>query len=308
MKVAIIIDGGAGRVVAAIPALIKYIRNNPDKEVYTICAAWEMLLWGIPEIQGRLYNSEVPHIFEDVIKKCDTVIRPEPYLLPDYFNQKVSIAGAFDQLLNGANEDFYKPYIRISQKEKLYATATINEVKNYQGKEKTIVIQPFGRGVETDSNGKIADSSGRSFSAENYLSLVQKLAEKYNVVFFGEPAFYLAKDRYTYKLQGDLRMWASVIEAADYFVGCDSVGQHISRAVNTKGTVILGSTFAINSTYPEFFKVIEKQIDRRYSPIRISNTDSMFVDHINQDSMIFNEEEINYFYNVISEDIENQFK
>ena len=41
----------------------------------------------------------------------------------------------------------------------------------------------------------------------------------------------------------NLRQWAGIIANADYFLGCDSVGQHLVHAMDKKGTVVIGSTF-----------------------------------------------------------------
>ena len=58
-------------------------------------------------------------------------------------------------------------------------------------------------------------------------------------------------------IDSPLRTWSAVIEAADYFVGVDSVGQHIARIFDKPGSVILGSTFAENITYSEHFNIVE---------------------------------------------------
>tara|TARA_R110002153_G_scaffold3497_4_gene16829 strand:- start:30 stop:968 length:939 start_codon:yes stop_codon:yes gene_type:complete len=309
MKVGIILDGGAGRVIAAIPGIINYIKNNPAYEVYTFCSGWEQLLYGIPEIQPRLYTLEVPHVFKDVVSKCDIVLRPEPYIYPGYFNQELSICEAFNEVLNGKSEESEKlvPFINTTKKEKLYAKDTVASVRNIKGKQKTIVLQPYGRSAEVSPSGSIVDSSGRSLSAENYMSLVQKLSGRYNIIFFGENQFAMQQDTFSHKIALDLRQWAAVIEAADYFVGCDSVGQHLARAVNTKGTVILGSTFANNTTYSDFFNIIEKAgVNRYYSPIRISAGDAMFVDYLNEGVMDFTEQEIVKVCDSIRADLESK--
>ena len=57
MKRSIIIDGGAGRIIAAIPALLKHVRNNPDDDISIVIGAWDALLWGIPCL---LYTSPSP--------------------------------------------------------------------------------------------------------------------------------------------------------------------------------------------------------------------------------------------------------
>lgn len=308
MKVAIIIDGGAGRVIASIPAILRYIRENPSYEVYTIIGGWSSVMYGIPEIQKNLYDAESPHVFKNIISKCDIVIRPEPYILPNYFKQNLNITGAFDELLNGEHDPdkLPSPCFNTSKKEKLHASSAVRDIVNTQGKQKTIVIQPFGQSAITDFNGNVADDSSRSLSSENYISLVQKFSEEFNVIFFGESTFYLPQDNFTYKMETDLRGWAGIIEAADYFIGCDSVGQHMARAVNTPGTIILGSSFASNCTYENYFNIIEKQgIAKHYSPIRISNTDSYITNFLNEDAISFTEEEMNDVYSNIRSHLEN---
>jgi ADP-heptose:LPS heptosyltransferase len=101
-------------------------------------------------------------------------------------------------------------------------------------------------------------------------------------------------------------MWASLIDAADYFVGVDSVGQHMARAVGTKGTVIYGSTFPINTSYPDYFQVLEKEGIKKYSPIRISGLDSVLADRLNEKLMEFEEKEIKEIYDTIVSDIEKR--
>jgi len=311
MKVAIIIDGGAGRVLSSTPAILRYIRENPDHEVNTIVYGWTPLMYGIPEIQKNLYDMETAHLFTNVISKCDVVYKPEPYILPSYFRQQVNIAEAFDELLNGRKQDDQVPVVPCffsSKTEKLHAGSTVSDIRKTQGKDITIVIQPFGQSAETDFNGNVADSTVRSMSAENYISLVQKLSQTYNVIFFGENTFHLPQDVYTYKIQNDLRGWASIIEASDYFIGCDSVGQHMARAVNVPGTVILGSSFASNCTYTDYFNIIEKPgIEKHYSPIRISNMDSYITNFLNEGAIDFTEEEVDMIHSSICTHLEKCF-
>ena len=72
---------------------------------------------------------------------------------------------------------------------------------------------------------------------------------------------------------GDLRNWAGLIKYADHFLGCDSVGQHLAKAMETPASVVMGATYPINTSYPDdkSFKIIDMgQFDREYDPIRIS--------------------------------------
>jgi ADP-heptose:LPS heptosyltransferase len=64
-----------------------------------------------------------------------------------------------------------------------------------------------------------------------------------------------------------------MIKHADHFFGCDSVGQHLSYAMGTPSTVVLGPTYPINTSYPdcEYFNIMDLgEIDREYDPIRIT--------------------------------------
>ena len=71
----------------------------------------------------------------------------------------------------------------------------------------------------------------------------------------------------------NIRQWAAVIKYADHFLGCDSVGQHLAHIVGTKATVIVGSTYPVNVSYPNDtnMNILDfGEEDRQYSPIRIT--------------------------------------
>lgn len=307
----IYIDGGAGRVIAAIPALLKYHRLNPNKEWYIMIPAWDYLLWSIPELQDRSYGVDTKGIWDNIVSKCEEIITPEPYRVPAYFRQEIGLVEAFDREINRTTDhsDLTIPKLIFNKGEEKWAANTIADVKQQQQKSKTIVIQPFGRGATIDRSDVI-DSASRSLSADAYISLVKKLSARYNMIFFGEPQFQITTDSYTVKLppNTDLRMWASLIECSDYFVGVDSVGQHMARATNTPGTVIFGSTFPINTSYPDYFQIIEKPGFKKYSPIRITGLDSLLADRHNDRMMDFEEAEIVDIYNKIVEDLEKKVR
>jgi hypothetical protein len=72
--------------------------------------------------------------------------------------------------------------------------------------------------------------------------------------------------------------------------------------------VIFGSTFPVNTSYPDFFQIIEKAGEKKYSPIRITGLDSTLADRHNDRMMDFDEAEIVDIYNRIVADIEKQVK
>lgn len=310
MKQIIYIDGGAGRIIAAIPALLKFARLNPNADWNVLIPAWDGLLWSIPELQDRVYSLDTKGLFDNIISKADVIHSPEPYRVPGYFNQKLSLAEAFDQEINKTTDhsDLGAPVMFFNKAEKQWAKNTIEEAKAAGKKSKTIIFQPFGSGAQaTPNNKEVLDTSSRSLSVPAFLSLSKKLSAKYNVVFFGEQHLHVPEDNVTIKVpNADLRMWASLIEAADYFVGVDSVGQHMARAVGTKGTVIYGSTFPINTSYPDYFQILEKEGTKKYSPIRIAGLDSVMADRLNESLMDFSEKEVKEIYDSIVADIEKR--
>ena len=190
------------------------------------------------------------------------------------------------------------------------AANALASVKAKQNKDITIVIQPFGRSARVD-NGDIIDDSSRSIDPSVYTKLVKKLSQKYNIIFMGEGEFAKEieeEDTYSEKPQlPDLRAWSALIEGCDYFIGCDSVGQHIARAFDIPGTVILGSTFAENVSYPDWFQIIDdKKTEKRYSPIRICGFDNHLADRLNDRLMEFDDKEITDIYTRIVKDIKEK--
>lgn len=136
--------------------------------------------------------------------------------------------------------------------------------------------------------------------------MAKKLSQRYNLIFFGEPDFQLKEDNYAAKYTCDLRQWAALINAADYFVGCDSLGQHMARALNVQGTVIFGSTFPVNTSYPNYFQIIENGGSKKYSPIRIAGLDVSLANRLNESTMNFSDKQLNEIYNMITNAIEGK--
>lgn len=302
------IDGGAGRAIASIPALIKYTKKNNNFRI--MVNGWDNLFWGIPELHDKVFNPDQKGAFDQFFMDADKVVSPEPYRVPGYYRQEKSLAEAFDYLINETDDhsDLGLPVIKTSKNEELQAANFIRETKQQQQKQKTIVIQPFGRSMEKPQEKVILDQSSRSINPDTYLKLVKKLSTKYNLILFAEKNFWMEEDTYTMKPEADLRMWSAFIDASDYFVGCDSVGQHMARALNKPGTIIIGSTFPVNTSYPNYFNIIEKDVPKIYSPIRISGLESHLADRINESTVEFTDQEITDIYASIVKDIEKKVK
>lgn len=308
-KLIFYIDGGAGRVLTAIPALLKFHRLNPTADWAVLVPAWDYLYWGIPELQDRTYGIDTKGIFDNLVLHSDKIITPEPYRVPAYFRQEISLAEAFDREINNTTDhsDLGPPVMIFNKQETTVAKATIKDLKDKLKKNKTVVFQPYGRGAKVEKE-EIYDDESRSLDSKAYLALVKKLSQRYNMILFAEPQFQQKIDTFAANYTCDLRQWGALIQEADYFLGVDSVGQHMARALGKPGTVIIGSTFVKNTSYPGYFNIVEKPGIKKYSPIRITGLDSVLANRLNENTMKFNDKEINELYNNIVADIEKKVR
>jgi ADP-heptose:LPS heptosyltransferase len=290
-----IIDGGAGRLITAIPALEKYAINNPNDDFRVLVGGWESLYWVHPLLQAKTYNINQKGTFE-LHMKDRQVIHPEPYQMFEYYSKKEHIINCFDKAINATNnhEDLDKPNIYLTQQENLAAKTLLQEATAKTRKKKTIVFQPYGSGIKIQAN-RPYDESNRSLDVDFALKLIYNLSKEYTVIFFGDKEFKHPGDSYSinfFDKGGDLRMYTSLIANCDYFIGVDSVGQHIARAFNKPGTVILGATLEENISYKDHFTIYRNKVIPTYVPIRLSNIDCEFVNNLNSYTMSFDEDDI----------------
>ena len=291
---AIFINGGAGRVVCCIPALEKFHEENPDNDFLVICEGGTDFFKGHPVLHAKAYDHWHKNLFEDKLKDMD-LLSPEPYRVWEYYNQKCSLAQAYDISINNKGiRDLPKPTIKLSKGEHLASSQVVKSVKEKTGHDKCIVVQPFGRGI-MEQEGMLTDLSGRSIEPANLVKIISELSKEYAIIFMGE----LAID---FKAHGcdkpiavpknvDLRTWCSIIAESEHFLGCDSVGQHLAYAFDIPSTVVVGSTYPINTSYPDcdFFKILDMgEVSRVYSPIRI--TVDEYADRVNEGIMQMNEQ------------------
>jgi ADP-heptose:LPS heptosyltransferase len=287
---AFFINGGAGRVITSIPAFEAYEKENPNDDFIIVCEAGTDFYKGHPTLHRRAYDTWHKGLFESFIKDRNCV-SPEPYRVWEYYNQKCSLAQAFDiEINNKGLRDVSVPSVYLNKIEKAQGENVIKEVKETTGKDKVVVIQPFGRTTEED----LIDVTSRSFRSEDMLEIANQLKQDYAVILMSEIQLNMqnSKDDNIPIAQPqipDIRIWAGVINAADHFLGCDSVGQHIAKALDTQSTVVIGSTYPVNTSYindpnVEIFDIGEDM--RVYSPIRITNEEEP--DRINDKCMDLN--------------------
>jgi ADP-heptose:LPS heptosyltransferase len=303
MNTTFLLSGGAGRIVAAIPALEKFHRLNPHDDFKVLIYGWENLYWNHPLLQSRTYSIGQKGIF-DLIVKNSNLVHPEPYHRYSYYNQKTSLAEAFDEEINQTNDhsDLNSPKLYCHSGETTTALKMIDEALTQRQKKKFIVYQPYGSGIQMVSNRPV-DTSGRSLDVDDALSLGKLLSQDAVVLYFGPNEFIHPRDDFMLNAKNlsnvDLRFYMAMILQCDYFVGVDSVGQHMARAFDKPGLVIMGSTFEKNVTYPEHFKIYRNGVQPTYNPIRIGGVDCEFADRANDNIMKFTDRQIQEIYNLV---------
>ena len=274
---AFFLNGGMGRIISAIPALEKYYEAKEDPDFIIVIEGICNIMNGHPTLDNKTYDMYHKNLFHTKLINMD-IVSPEPYRLNEYFNQKCDIAQAFDMLINKKGiRELPAPTLILSKEELLEGRKAIDEIKKKVKKEKLVIIQPFGRAI-TQIDNSFVDKSNRSIEFHNFKKIIKKLQEKDWAVCimsefgieFKDAGF---KDEVAIPEIPDLRKWAGLIKYADHFLGCDSVGQHLAKAMETPASVVMGATYPINTSYPndKNFTIIDMgQFDREYDPIRIS--------------------------------------
>jgi hypothetical protein len=307
MKKVVFINGGAGRVIASVPALEELDRRGELAGI--VCEGGMEIFLGHPTLQNKAWDVNHKGLFEDLIKD-NICVSTEPYRDHEYYNQRSSLQQSFWwEILGERSDKNFKPTLKLSKQEEMGAIGIISQVKSTSQKEKTIVIQPFGRSSQMGP-GVVYDSSSRSIEQSTFIDLVGELSKDYNMVYMGEHKLDVVNlPLFQPQEQVPLRVWAAVIESADYFIGCDSVGQHMAYAFDKPGTIVCGSTFPINTTYPEHFNIIERKgIERIYSPIRIAGFGCEEADRLNDTIMDFSKDELKAVITNIKEHIKKTTK
>ena len=294
---AFFINGGAGRVISSIPAFEKYAETNDDFII--VCEGGTDFFKGHPTLDSKVYDHWHKNLFQEHIKQRDCV-SPEPYRVWHYYNQKCSLAQAYDMEINGLDEprELQKPTINLNKVEVINGYNIVEEVKSVTKKDKVIVIQPFGRSVE-QMGEFIADSTSRSLPMNATVDIINQLKKDYAVVVMSEYHFPVEENETNSKhpiarpqIQ-DMRVWSAVVDVADHFLGCDSMGQHMARALDKTATVVVGSTYPENISYPghKDFDIIDVGNGRReYAPIRITMDER--VDRFNDESLELDKQQI----------------
>ena len=294
MKKSFFINGGAGRVLCAIPALEHY-KKHVDPDVVIIAESWLELFLTSSALRENAYPMGHKGLFQDKLINTE-IISPEPYRLNAYFNQQCNLIQAFDMLINENTIDIpeSKPFnLTISRDDQAFGHNTVRQIKAQTGKDKVVVFQPLGSGAKQNGDFLI-DDSGRSFEVRDIITIVQELSKHYTVILMTNTDIPVQQQMGAAIPQANLLQWMGIVNACDYFLGCDSMGQHYANALGKPATVVIGSTFPTNITYPgnKDFEIIDNgaELGRAYNPFRI--TQDWDVNRSNEDMMILSDNQV----------------
>jgi len=292
MKTTFIIDGGLGRQITAIPALEKYVKKNPD--TYILSHYWNPIVWGNPLLSDRIHDNQTKGLFNLI--KDSKIYKPEPYYNTNYINGRISLADAFNEEINGDNEKMPIPKIYLSKLEK-----DLGKAKARQKQGKVITFQPFGSSAVIKSDS-VTDSSVRSFDKEQFLYVLHKLRRAdINIALYDDREIPFINEHDVLKIpRGSIRDWAAIISNTDYFFGVDSSGQHIARCFDIPGTVVVGGTNVVNVSYPDFFTIVENDVEKHsYMCMRLCDFDYKISELNNGNAMDFSNKDLDEIVDIV---------
>jgi hypothetical protein len=290
MKKAFFINGGSGRVLCALPALEYYVKNI-SQDIIVVAEGWFELFSLSPVLRDKTYPINNKNLFNNQLLDRE-IISPEPYRLNAYFTQRANLIQAFDILINDLKSipDPKPLNIELGKGDQAFGYNFVEQVKYQLNKEKTVVFQPFGSGAKLQGRFVI-DESGRSFEYNDVIRIVEELGKHYAVILFTDLKLPIDKQMPAVIPDNlNLLQWMGLIKASDYFLGCDSVGQHFANALGKSATVVIGSTYPENISYPynKNFTIIDNGgTKRKYSPIRIAM--DWFIDRDNEELMVLDD-------------------
>lgn len=297
MNTTLLIDGGLGRQICAIPALERYVAEHPDTVI--VSYFWSQIFWGNKKLTKNVFDSQTKGLFERL--RQTNIIKPEPYHNNNFINQRTTLIQAFDEVINGSCDTLEKPKLHFSK-------AELNAVQqNLDFSKKIVVFQPFGSEARFQNNDVI-DPSARSLNIKTTQEILNRLKkENYQVVIFENRDFPCIDEKeFPFMKNLGYRESAAVIANCDYFIGVDSSGQHIAYATDKPGTTFFGGTNPFSFGYPDYFSIFQKEGDYDYSFPRLFEFDNWMQNLDNADSMEYDDQEIQEMCDILVEDIKEK--
>ena len=226
MKKAIYVNGGLGRITAALPAL-------KASNSLIITSGWGEL-FTLTDLYCIESESAMMHSMLDGLD----IITPEPYHQAGYRSGKYNMVKAFHKDLGTKGEDYgLTPDVKTS------AVMYDKLVSSGAADKKIITIQVRASGDLHNVRNMGKQSVINAVDAARELGHFPVIIGDENIGFELDCSIVRSTT---------LTEFVSLIGLSDMFVGGDSSGMHIAKALNIPGIIYLTST-AGHKYYPEHF-------------------------------------------------------
>lgn len=285
MRTTIIIEGGLGRVLTAVPALEKYVEKYPDTII--VVYGWISILWGNKKLVNNIYDSNTKGLLN--LLKNTRIIKPEPYYNNAYLAGEIHLIDAWNQEINNETDKInILPKIYLSNTE-IQSMSFIRD--NYY--TKIIAFQPFGSTSFIEGKD-IKDTTLRSLNIKTTQYLIKLLKDQgYGLWLMSDKIIpFLNRDDFINISSNNLREVIALLYHCDYFLGIDSSGQHIARSLSIPGSIIMGGTNTVNTTYSDHFNVLNNDLSKAYMPYRIAEFDYWLSELSNSNILNFTDKDL----------------
>jgi hypothetical protein len=136
MKKVVFINGGAGRVIASIPALEEAEKRGELAGI--VCEGGLEMFMGHPTLQHLAWDVNHKGLFESLIRD-NICVSTEPYRDHEYYNQRSSLQQSFWwEILGERTDKNRKPTIVLNKTEEISALGVLSQVENNIKKKKQL--------------------------------------------------------------------------------------------------------------------------------------------------------------------------
>jgi len=240
-KIAVMLDGGLGRVICAIPALQELAKTC---DLTVVSGGWLAAYKGsgLKVIPMGLPNQA------DLLAK-HIIVKPEPYWELGYRDGTSNLVEAFFNALDinipeGATNLPYNP-----------DTRHIGVIA--RSPKPTLFFQPFGSGGGADP---------RSMTKQEIQDVINKFSNSHSIFLIGtDEDLGYSKEVLTHVKDIQEAAFIRYVQKADMFVGCDSSGLHIRAAAGKEHLAYLASTSGV-----KYYKTTSMHVREGFEGMRVN--------------------------------------
>jgi hypothetical protein len=243
MKLIFDIQGGAGKVLAATPAVLKKyeIVKFTFPEVECIVLTHYPDLWENLGVTA-LHSNEIKNFYRDYVHEKNSMIYAhDPYLEGSYINGECNLVEAYFKIY-GIEEHYAHqvPVVKFSENE----LSEIDSVIGSFGNEKPIVAIQISGGPE---NQKTSYSWTRDFHESQAQVLIDSLSDRFNFIQIRREDQTPLYNIHTFN--GSRREIMAFLSRCSAGLFIDSFAQHAAAAVGLKSVVLFIGTDPNQSGY-----------------------------------------------------------